>query len=72
MKGWLELRKFYRSREQKLIAGVCGGIAEKFGMSPFVVRLIFIGLIAFAGLPILAVYGGLWIFFPYGPEEPFS
>ena len=68
MKGWSELRKFYRSRENKLIAGVCGGMAEKFGISPFLVRLIFAALIVFGGLPILLVYGVLWMFLPWGPE----
>jgi len=68
MKGWSELKKFYRSRESKLIAGVCGGMAEKFGISPLLVRLIFIGLIAFAFFPIVTAYIVLWIFLPYGPE----
>ena len=63
------MRGFYRSREQKWIAGVCGGFAERFSISPIVVRLVFIGLVAFGGLPIFAVYLLLWIMLPVGPEE---
>ena len=63
------MRGFYRSREHKLIAGVCGGLAEKFSINLILVRLIFGGLVAFGGLPILAVYLLLWIMLPVGPEE---
>ncbi len=62
------MRKFYRSREHKLIAGVCGGLAEKFGIAPILVRLAFVALIAFGVLAIVAVYGVLWVVLPVGPE----
>lgn len=32
--------KLYRSRENRWIAGVCGGLAEFFGLSPKIVRII--------------------------------
>ena len=38
------MRGFYRSRDQKWIAGVCGGLAERFSINPNLVRLIFVGL----------------------------
>ena len=63
------MRRIYRSRDNKLIAGVCGGIAEAFSKNPTLIRLIFVGLVAFGGLPILAVYLLLWIMLPVGPEE---
>ncbi len=62
------MRKFYRSREHKWVAGVCGGLAEKFGISVFLVRLAFIALIAVGGIPIVAIYTVLWVVFPLGPE----
>ena len=64
-----EMGGFYRSRDQKWIAGVCGGLAERFSINPNLVRLIFVGLVAFGGLPILAVYLLLWMMLPVGPEE---
>lgn len=32
--------KLYRSRDNRWIAGVCGGLAEFFGLSPKIVRII--------------------------------
>ncbi len=68
MKGWSELKKFYRSREKKWVAGVCGGLAEKFGISPLWVRLAFVLLVAIGGFPIVIVYSVLWLVLPFGPE----
>jgi phage shock protein C len=36
-----ESRKLYRSRNNRMIAGVCAGLAEFFGIDPTVVRLLF-------------------------------
>ena len=32
-------KKLYKSNENKILAGVCGGIAEYFGIDPTLVRL---------------------------------
>ena len=36
------MKKLYKSRTQKMIAGVCGGIAEYFEVDPTMVRLGFV------------------------------
>lgn len=41
-------KKLYRSRDGKLICGVCAGIAEYFNIDPTVVRVAF-ALFAFMG-----------------------
>tara|TARA_Y100000310_G_C20306211_1_gene634070 strand:- start:235 stop:426 length:192 start_codon:yes stop_codon:yes gene_type:complete len=48
-------KKLYRSKKNKAIAGVCGGIAEYFNVDPLLVRLgwIFLTLMSF-GAGILA------------------
>ena len=33
-------KRLYRSRKERVIAGVCGGIAQRFGWDPIVVRLL--------------------------------
>lgn len=54
-----------RSRDQRIIAGVCGGIAEWLGWSPSVVRLLyFIVSVASAAFPGILVYVILWILMP--------
>ena len=46
-------KKLYRIEQGKLIAGVCGGIAEYLNVDPTVVRLIW-ALVALSGTGILA------------------
>ncbi|WP_036835889.1 PspC domain-containing protein [Pontibacillus litoralis] len=36
------MKKLMKSSRDKALFGVCGGIAEFFGLSPFIVRIIFI------------------------------
>ena len=59
----------YRSRQNRMIAGVCGGIAEWLGWSPAWVRLLYIVVsILSAAFPGLIVYIILWIVMPEGPR----
>ena len=54
-----------RSRDQRIIAGVCGGMAEWLGWSPTVVRvLFFIVSVASAAFPGILVYILMWILMP--------
>lgn len=47
------MKKLYKSATNKMISGVCGGIAEYFQVDPTVVRLIRAVLTAFNGIGIL-------------------
>ena len=60
-------KKLYRSQTDKKIAGVCGGIAEYFGIDSTIVRLIWVLAVIFAGVGILA-YIVAALVMPYGPE----
>jgi phage shock protein C len=58
----------YRSRRHKIIAGVCGGLADFLGWDPTVVRIAYVILsIASVGFPGTIAYVILWIVMP---EEP--
>ena len=46
-------KKLYRVREGKVLAGVCGGIAEYFNLDPTVIRVIW-ALLAATGSGVLA------------------
>lgn len=59
-------KKLYRSRDERIVGGVCGGIAEYFKVDPVLVRIIFILLFFGAGTGLLA-YIIAWIIVP---EEP--
>jgi len=54
-----------RSQEHRVLAGVCGGIADWLGWSPGLVRILFVTVsILSAAFPGLIVYLLLWIFMP--------
>jgi phage shock protein PspC (stress-responsive transcriptional regulator) len=54
-----------RSRENKKIAGVCGGIAEWLGWDPTIVRILYVVVsISSAAFPGILVYVILWIVMP--------
>lgn len=59
-------RRLYRSKRNRVLAGVCGGIGEYLGVDPVVVRLVWIALALLRGVGIiLYVLAALMI-----PEEP--
>lgn len=54
-----------RSRNDCLIAGVCGGWAAQLGWSPFRVRLVFVvASVLSAAFPGILVYLALWFLMP--------
>jgi phage shock protein PspC (stress-responsive transcriptional regulator) len=55
-----------RSRRNRIIAGVAGGLGEFFGISPFWFRLMFLISLIPGGVPGLLVYLFLWIVIPGG------
>jgi phage shock protein PspC (stress-responsive transcriptional regulator) len=53
-----------RSRRHKIVAGVCGGMAEWLGWSPTVVRILYVVFAVFPLVPGLLVYVVLWLALP--------
>jgi len=62
------LRRLYRSRSQKLLAGVCGGLAEYFDLDVSIMRLLWILFTLLGGAGILA-YIILWMVVPPHPDQ---
>lgn len=58
----------YRSRTNRKIWGVAGGLGEHFGTDPAIVRTIFIVFLFFAGFSAL-LYLFLAIMMPLAPES---
>lgn len=56
-------KRLYRSRKDKILGGVCGGLAEYFNLDPVIVRLLWILLVLLAGTGVL-VYVIAWIIVP--------
>lgn len=53
-----------RSRRNRVVAGVCGGLGEFFGISPFWFRLGMVLALLPGGIPGLLIYLLLWIMIP--------
>ena len=61
-------KTLHRSQTDKIIAGVCGGLAEYFSVDSTVVRLLFLLVIALGGSGAL-LYVLLWLIMPKSQEE---
>lgn len=56
-----------RSRTNRVIAGVVGGLASYFGIDPTLARVIYVvGSIVSVAFPGILVYGVLWLIIPEG------
>jgi phage shock protein C len=63
-------KRLYRSTTDRMVAGVCGGIAEYFNIDPVIVRIIAVILLLPGGLPGLLPYIILWIVVPEDTVRP--
>ena len=60
----IENKKLFRSRNG-MIAGVCGGIAEFFGLDPTIVRLAYaVVMLLSVAFPGIIIYILCWIIIP--------
>jgi phage shock protein C len=58
-------KRLYRSRTNRKIAGVCGGLGEYLEIDPTLIRLAFV-ILFFAGGAALALYLIMWVIVPEG------
>ena len=56
-------KRLYRSEKDKIVAGVCGGIAEYLNIDPIIVRVLFLLAIISEGFGLM-LYIILWIVIP--------
>jgi phage shock protein C len=61
-----ETRKLYRSRSNRQVAGVCGGLAQYFGIDATLIRVLFVVLAVLGGSGIV-LYLALWVIVPSEP-----
>lgn len=57
-------RKLTRSRNDRMLAGICGGLAEYFGLDPSLVRIGYALLTLFTAFAGTLVYLIMWIVVP--------
>jgi phage shock protein C len=61
-------RKLYRSRSNRKLAGVCGGLAAFFSLDPTLIRVLFV-ILALAGGSGIVIYLAMWIMVPSQPQD---
>ncbi len=66
-----ETKRLRRSRSNRVIAGICGGIGDYFNIDPVIVRVIWLILVFGAGTGIIA-YLLCWLIIPNEPEYSWS
>ncbi len=47
-------KRLYRSKDERMIWGICGGIGQYFGVDPTIVRVIWVVSLFFGGFGLLA------------------
>jgi len=61
-------KRLFRSRKDRMVAGVCGGIGEYLNIDPTLIRLAFLVFTLWGGGGILA-YAIAWVVIPEAPED---
>ncbi len=59
-------KRLFRSRMNKMLGGVCGGLGDYFNLDPVLIRVIFVAGTFVTGIGLLA-YILLWIIVPFEP-----
>lgn len=68
MEAQATVRRLTKSRQDRMIDGVCGGIARYAGIDPTLVRLAFLLLVLFKGIGVLLYVAGM-ILMPAAPRD---
>lgn len=63
-----EMKRLQRSTSNKMIAGVCAGIANYFNLDPTIIRILYVLMVFFAGFGIL-LYLILWLVIPSESQQ---
>jgi len=64
------MQRLYRSTKDRMLGGICGGIAEKFNWDPSLVRLGLVFLCLITGvIPLVLTYFVAWVIVPETPVD---
>ena len=67
-----KLVKLHRSRQNRMIAGVMGGVAEYLGWNPTLTRLLFVIIsTASAAVPGILIYIVMWVVMPNATQDSY-
>jgi len=63
------MKRLYRSRNDRIVGGVCGGLAGHIGIDPSIIRFVWIIVTLFSLGTGLIIYLAAWIIIPESPRE---
>jgi phage shock protein C len=61
-------KRLFRSRTEKMVGGVCGGLADYLDIDPTIIRIVWVVVTLMGGAGLLA-YLVMWIVVPLEPES---
>ncbi|MGV1009197.1 MAG: PspC domain-containing protein [Dermatophilaceae bacterium] len=61
-----------RPREDRVVAGVCAGVGRRFGMAPWLVRVLFLVICVVLPGSQLICYPILWVLMPQEPRQAYG
>lgn len=65
----MKAKRLYRSREDRILAGICGGLGDYFGYDPVLIRILAVVLLVLTGLfPLGVIYLVAIFIIPLEPE----
>ncbi len=62
----MNTKRLYRSKTDRMVAGICGGLAQYLAVDSTIVRLVFL-LLFFVGGSAIPIYLILWVITPLEP-----
>jgi phage shock protein C len=63
------MKRLYRSRKERMLGGVCGGLGEHIDVDPSIIRLVWVVVTILSLGTGIIVYLIAWIIIPESPEE---
>jgi phage shock protein PspC (stress-responsive transcriptional regulator) len=64
------MKRLYRSTRDRMLAGVCGGVADHLAVDPSLIRLIWVAVTLLSLGTGIIVYILAWIIIPEEPANP--
>jgi phage shock protein C len=63
------MKRLFRSKKEKMLGGICGGLGEYADIDPTLLRLLLVILVVFSWGMFLLIYIAAWIIIPPAPDE---
>jgi phage shock protein C len=70
VRDWFRQQGLVRPQQSRVLGGVCAGLGRRFGMEPWLARLLFVLILFVVPGSQILIYPILWILMPAEPLSP--